>query len=45
MEHLTLFPLVMGIASDTLGRQYGAVGIMTAGVICLLFYWTKIKRN
>ncbi len=41
----TIFPLAMGIASDTLGGQYGAVGVMTAGVIYLLFYLTKITRN
>ena len=41
----TVFPLAMGIASDTLGGQYGAVGVMTVGVLYLLFYWTKIKRN
>ncbi len=41
----TVFPLAMGIASDALGGQYGAVGVMTAGVIYLLFYLTKINRN
>lgn len=41
----TVFPLAMGIASDALGGQYGAVGVMTAGVIYLLFYLTKINRD
>lgn len=39
----TIFPLLMGIASDAVG-QTGAVAVMTAGVIYLLFYTLKIKH-
>lgn len=39
----TVFPLLMGIASDAVG-QNGAVAVMTAGVIYLLFYTLKIKH-
>lgn len=38
----TLFPLVMGVASDTMG-QAGAVICMAVGVIYLFTYITKIK--
>ena len=38
----TVFPLVMGYAADAMG-QNGAVAVMTAGVIYLLFYTLKIK--
>lgn len=37
----TVFPLLMGIASDAVG-QNGAVAVMTVGVIYLLFYTLKI---
>lgn len=39
----TVFPLAMGYASDATGGQWGAVAIMTAGVIYLLYYTMKIK--
>lgn len=39
----TVFPLLMGIASDAVG-QTGAVAVMAAGVIYLLFYTLKIKH-
>lgn len=39
----TVFPLLMGIASDAVG-QNGAVAVMTVGVIYLLFYTLKIKH-
>lgn len=39
----TIFPLAMGIASDCMG-QAGAVAVMTAGVVYLLFYTLKIKK-
>nr|WP_177601421.1 MFS transporter [uncultured Phocaeicola sp.] len=39
----TVFPLLMGVASDAIG-QNGAVAVMTAGVIYLLFYTLKIKH-
>ena len=38
----TVFPLLMGVASDAIG-QNGAVAVMTAGVIYLLAYTLKIK--
>ncbi|MCM1068076.1 MAG: MFS transporter [Muribaculaceae bacterium] len=40
----TVFPLAMGYASDFLGGQHGAVAVMTAGVLYLLFYIFKIKK-
>lgn len=39
----TIFPLAMGLASDYTG-QAGAVAVMTAGVVYLLFYTSKIKK-
>lgn len=39
----TVFPLLMGIASDAVG-QSGAVAVMTAGVIYLILYTFKIKH-
>lgn len=39
----TIFPLAMGFASDALG-QAGAVGVMTVGVVYLLFYTMKIRK-
>lgn len=39
----TVFPLLMGFASDAVGQD-GAVAVMTAGVIYLLFYTLKIKH-
>jgi len=38
----TVFPLAMGYAADAAG-QTGAVAVMTAGVIYLLYYTFKIK--
>lgn len=40
----TIFPLAMGFASDYLGGQYGAIGVMTVGVIYLMCYILKIKK-
>ncbi len=40
----TVFPLAMGYASDFFGGQFGAVGVMTIGVIYLLVYTLKIKK-
>lgn len=40
----TIFPLAMGFATDAMG-QAGAVGVMTIGVIYLLFYTLRIKTN
>ena len=39
----TVFPLIMGFASDAMGQD-GAVAVMTVGVIYLLFYTLKIKK-
>lgn len=38
----TIFPLAMGYAADAVG-QVGAVAVMTAGVVYLLYYTLKIK--
>lgn len=38
----TIFPLAMGYAADAIG-QIGAVAVMAAGVLYLLFYTLKIK--
>lgn len=40
----TVFPLSMGLASDALG-QNGAIAVMALGVIYLLTYTFKIKRE
>lgn len=40
----TVFPLLMGFASDAMG-QSGAVAVMTAGVIYLLYYLTRIRKE
>lgn len=40
----TIFPLAMGFASDAMG-QNGAVLIMTIGVVYLLYYMTRLKRD
>lgn len=39
----TIFPLLMGFASDAVGQD-GAVAVMTVGVLYLLFYTLKIKH-
>lgn len=39
----TVFPLAMGYAADAVG-QAGAVAVMTAGVIYLLYYTLKIRK-
>lgn len=38
----TVFPLAMGYAADAFG-QAGAVAVMTAGVVYLIYYTLKIK--
>lgn len=38
----TIFPLAMGYAADAVG-QAGAVAVMAAGVVYLIFYTLKIK--
>ncbi|NPD91812.1 MFS transporter [Prevotella sp. PMUR] len=40
----TVFPLAMGYAADAAG-QAGAIGIMTAGVIYLIYYTLKTKTS
>lgn len=40
----TIFPLAMGICSDLLGGQSGAIACMVVGVIYLFFYITQIKK-
>lgn len=39
----TVFPLVMGFASDAIG-QVGAVAVMTVGVVYLFTYINKVKQ-
>lgn len=39
----TIFPLAMGYAADAMG-QAGAIGVMSVGVIYLLFYTLKISK-
>ena len=41
----TIFPLAMGFASDALGGQFGAIAVMTVGVVYLLGYTLKIKKE
>ena len=38
----TVFPLAMGFAADVMG-QIGAVAVMSAGVLYLMYYTVKIK--
>ncbi len=40
----TIFPLAMGYAADAMG-QAGAVAVMTAGVVYLLYYTMKIRTS
>lgn len=39
----TLFPLVMGIVSDAVKAQIGAVSVMTIGVLYLLYFTKEIR--
>ena len=41
----TVFPLAMGVASDTSMGQNGAIAVMTVGVLYLLFYTFRIMNN
>lgn len=41
----TIFPLIMGVVSDALASQIGAVIVMSAGVLYLLLISSKIKAN
>lgn len=40
----TVFPLLMGFASDAVGQD-GAVAVMTVGVVYLLVYAMKVKKT
>lgn len=40
----TIFPLVMGIASDAMKAQIGAVAVMLIGVVYLLYFTKKIAK-
>lgn len=39
----TIFPLLMGILSDAMASQIGAVIVLSVGVIYLAFLWPKLK--
>ena len=39
----TVFPLAMGYASDAVASQWGAVAVMAAAVLYLVYYTTRIK--
>lgn len=41
----TIFPMAMGMLSDAMASQVGAVLVMSVGVLYLLFYTTRIKTN
>ncbi len=40
----TLFPIVMGLASDSLGGQHGAVAVLILGTLYLCWYALKIRK-
>lgn len=40
----TVFPLLMGLASDVMHSQTGSVAVMTVAVVYLVFLVTKIKK-
>ena len=40
----TVFPLAMGVASDTSMGQNGAIAVMTVGVLYLLYYTFRIRK-
>ncbi len=39
----TIFPLLMGFASDAIHSQTGALLVLAVGVLYLLFLFTKLK--
>ena len=41
----TIFPLMMGLSSDALNSQIGAVAVITIGVVYLLFFSSKLKKS
>lgn len=40
----TVFPILMGVASDTMGSQVGSVAVMTVAVVYLVYLISKIKK-
>ena len=40
----TVFPILMGVASDKMGSQNGSVIVLTVGVAYLLYLISKIKK-
>ena len=41
----TVFPLLMGLATDSIGSQIGAVIVMLVGILYLLAFSSKIKTE
>lgn len=41
----TIFPLLMGVTSDLMGSQTGAIIVMCVGVIYLLYYISGVKNE
>ena len=39
-----VFPPLMGLASDTVGSQAGAIAVLSLGILYLLGFWLKGKR-
>ncbi len=39
-----VFPLAMGLASDAVAAQWGAISVMVAGVIYLMYFNLKLKK-
>jgi len=40
----TIFPILMGVASDAIGSQIGSVAVMIVGVSYLIYLISKIKK-
>ena len=40
----TIFPLLMGVASDAFHSQQGAIAVLMVGVIYLLYLFTRLKK-
>jgi fucose permease len=41
----TIFPIFMGVASDMLASQVGAVLVLCVGVAYLLFFTPKLSKQ
>jgi fucose permease len=41
----TVFPLLMGLLSDTMASQTGALIVLTVGVVYLIFLTFKLKKG